>query len=295
MYQFRSHSTARLFAFAAMLAMGSAALGQSESGDYPSPPLNPDVAEAEVNRTESVYRGAKGRLDHAVRGVRDAEAKARQAADRLRRAHGSIDDYLANKAPSDAGRQAVVAIEEARQDANRIRDRALAPLSKDPIYRKMHRALETARQQFEKLEEKRVRADFLGRRMAKQDREDIVYLADKIFELETEVFARELDVLDDHAAYQAATERLGETKKVARSTMSWLRDLEKSDPHRKALADSIRAATKAARDADLALERARKSRAGAKRSLASAAQQRDEARRVKQYADRGLAPPRRGQ
>lgn len=293
MRRFLPHFASRLIAFAVVAAMGSVAWGQSERGDYPSPPVNPDVAEAEVNRTESVYRGAKRGLDHAVRSVRDAEANARHAADRLRRAHESIDDYLANKTPSDAGRQAVVAIEEARQDAKRIRDRAVAPLRKDPIFRSKQRALETARERFEKLEEKRVRADFLGRRMVKQDREDIVYLADKIFELETEVFARELDVLDDHAAYQAATERLGETKKVARSTMSWLRDLEESDPQRRALADSIRAASKAAQDADRALERARKSRSGAKRSLASAADQRDEARRVKQYADRGLAPPRR--
>lgn len=278
-----------------VVAWGSIAAGQSSESDYPTPPVNPDVAEADVSRAEAVYRNAKLGLDGAVRSVRDAEERARQAAVRLRQAHKSIDEYIKNKGPSEAGRQAVVAIEQARRDAQQVRDRAIAPLRKDPIYRDWQRSLKEARERFETLEEKRVRADFLGRRMNQQDREDIVYLADRIFTLETDLFARELDVLDDHKAYKQATERLVETKKVARSTLGWLRDLEKSDPHRKSLADAIRNASKAAQEADRAVDHARASRTNAKKRFAGASVQLAEAQRVKQYADRGLAPPRRGQ
>lgn len=227
-----------------------AAPSPGEIGDYTPQP-------------QSSYEAALSRYEAAVRNVRVAEKRVDAAAADVRLAERQYAEYAARRRDQPQGdpmlREAAEQVTAAERRVDQRRETALAPLGREPLYRRQLAELEASRRSMDELQEARLKSRY-GGLFTPAQRRRTHELAGRIAALDHAVYQRRLEVLEDNADYLAARQQLSDARAQVQQLLETAVRVDASDPDRRRMVKLLQTASTEQVSAERALLDARRAR-----------------------------------
>ncbi|MBI1367678.1 MAG: hypothetical protein GC162_03395 [Planctomycetes bacterium] len=216
---------------------------------------------AYIATPKPTFERIKADYESLARNVEAAERKVDEASLIAKRANADFDQYVRARPQEDNPvlRDAAEQTSKAEQTVRAARQKAIAPLLADPAHVQRVRELEAARQRMDEYNELRRKAVYGGVFTSDQQRA-ARQLAKDIAELDHVVYERELQLVEEDSAYLSARKALTASRKEVADLVKTTVNLDKADPTRRGLVESMKKANADLVAAEHALTQARQKR-----------------------------------